>query len=85
MQAIWQLLKILDNQKTKEVVLFYDTYRQFFSMFDVPPTDEIYDKNNILVSVKVDRIAAINWLMKKYNFIRQSELTQRIQEEYRGS
>lgn len=73
-QSVYMLLKVISSAKKDTVTLFKTTYREFFSIIQVPPIQEFEEL------VVVDKQTAVNFLKRTYKFFTREELHQELKE-----
>jgi hypothetical protein len=77
-----QLLRSLSSQKNEIVPLFYETYRAFFVPSKLRPLTVI-EMNGKPQLVKINRLEAIEYLKKVYQFYDRNELSVVLNEAAR--
>jgi len=87
-QVVASLLRLLGSRKTPTMSFFYQDWMNRFSKHKVPakqiisaPSDAADPSTNRPVIVIVDRLQAIEFLKKRYNFYSRTEMTQILEEE----
>jgi hypothetical protein len=81
-QGVYILLRTLSSAKRDEVTMFKSTYREFFSIVQVPMIKDFGEL------VLINRHQALDFLKRTYDFYTREELHQTlsaIAEEINGS
>jgi hypothetical protein len=79
LQVVHSLISILSKTKNEKTMLFYNTYRNYFSIAAVPPIKDFDSESTRFV--QVDTKKALNYLKETYNFYSKEERESILQKE----